>query len=148
MPINHCYGCGPANPAGLKLKSYWGEDGVSRASYEPRVEQSAGASHFVNGGVIATLLDCHAVCTAMADAYRRQGRPIDSEPPLYFATGRLEVDYLRPVPIDALLSLEAQVESVDERRVMVIATLSARGKVCARAAVAAVPVPADWMDPD
>ena len=147
MPINHCYGCGPANPAGLKLKSYWSSNELTRATFCPDDHFSAGAAHFVNGGVLATLLDCHGVTTAMADAYRRQGRSMDAEPPLFFATSRLEVDYLRPTPLGVVLHLEGRVESAEEQQVMVIATLSANDKICAQALVTAVPVPLSWMEP-
>ena len=63
----------------------------------------------MNGGIIATLIDCHSVCTAMAAAYFEDARELGSEPAKYLATGRLEIDYRRPAPIDAVLQLEAEI---------------------------------------
>src|SRR5690242_4201687 len=78
MPFNHCWGCGADNPAGLQLKSTWSADepGVAIATFRPRAEHMAGPRHVLNGGIIATLLDCHGVCTSVADAYRHEGRSI------------------------------------------------------------------------
>ncbi len=72
MPDNACWGCGSANAGGLQLKSYWeGEEAV--ATWQPRLEHASGSPHVLNGGIIATLLDCHGVCTAVSAAYRRRG---------------------------------------------------------------------------
>jgi acyl-coenzyme A thioesterase PaaI-like protein len=143
---NYCWGCGADNPVGLQLKSDWddGEEDVAIASWTPRPDFAAGPRHLVNGGIIATILDCHAVCTAMADAYRREGREIGSDPDLWFATASMRVDYLRPTPIDAPLQLRATVVGRDERRTVVDCVLGAAGKERARAAVEAVRVPLEW----
>jgi acyl-coenzyme A thioesterase PaaI-like protein len=143
---NHCWGCGAANPVGLQLKSDWddGADDVAIASWTPRPEFAAGPRHLVNGGIIATILDCHGVCTAMADAYRRDGREIGSDPDLWFATASMRVDYLRPTPIDAPLQLRATVVRRHERRTVVDCVLGAAGKERARAVVEAVRVPLEW----
>ena len=50
-----CFGCGPANPRGLRLKSYVG-DGCVTATFMPWPEHDNGLG-FLNGGIIATLLD-------------------------------------------------------------------------------------------
>ena len=67
MVGNYCWGCGADNPAGLHLKSYWDGE-VAVAQWTPAHEYSAGPRHILNGGIIATLLDCHGVCTAVASA--------------------------------------------------------------------------------
>src|SRR5215218_5029413 len=95
MPDNHCFGCGRANAHGLGLRSRWDGD-ASTAEWTARPEHAAGPPGILNGGIIATLLDCHGVCTAIADAYRRESRPIGSDPEIWYATGTLSVDYLRP----------------------------------------------------
>ena len=70
---NHCWGCGPANEHGLRIKSYWsGEEAV--CTWQPGEQHSAGPLEILNGGVIATLFDCHCVCTAIAAAYRAESR--------------------------------------------------------------------------
>ena len=75
-----CYGCGPANEQGLQVKSRWdGEDAVGTWTAEPH--HCGGTREVVNGGVIATLLDCHSMNLATARAYRDEQRPIGSAPP-------------------------------------------------------------------
>jgi len=101
--------------------------------------------HFVNGGIIATLIDCHSICTAWAAAFVDEGRLIGSEPLSFVATGSLEVAYKRPTPMDAVLELEALISERLERGDVVTCNLSAAGKVCAVGVVTAVPVPAAWM---
>ena len=108
MPDNHCWGCGADNPAGLHLKSYWDGE-LAVAQWTPSDEFAAGPRHFLNGGIIATLLDCHGVCTAVADAYQRERREIGTEPEIWHATVSLSVDYLRPTPIDEVVQLSARV---------------------------------------
>ena len=81
---NYCFGCGPQNPDGLQIKSYWeGEETVCR--FEARPAFAAGPRQLLNGGIIATLIDCHSVCTAMALAYRAEGRPPGARCRPYFA---------------------------------------------------------------
>jgi acyl-coenzyme A thioesterase PaaI-like protein len=143
IPDNFCFGCGAANPDGLHLKSEWdGDDAIAR--WMPAERYSAGPKHVLNGGIIATLLDCHGVCTAIADAYRREDRPIGSEPSIWFATTSMRVDYLRPTPIDAELRLVASLQEADGRRAAVECTLEAAGKGRARAVVESVRVPDSW----
>jgi acyl-coenzyme A thioesterase PaaI-like protein len=54
----NCFGCGPTNPAGLRIKSYPRADGTVVARWLPQAEHSNGAGA-VCGGVLATILDCH-----------------------------------------------------------------------------------------
>ena len=143
IPGNHCWGCGPDNPDGLHLKSDW-EGGVAVARWTPSPAHAAGPLHVLNGGIIATVLDCHGVCTAIADAYRGEGRPIGSEPDLWFATTSIEVEYLRPTPIEAELRLVGMVGDGDGRKATVECILEAAGKERARAVVKSVRVPDEW----
>ena len=95
---NHCWGCGADNPEGLHLKSFWDGE-VATAIFLPHARFAAGPVHVLNGGIIATLLDCHGVCTAIARAYDNEQRPIGSEPEIWHATTSMTVDFLRPTPI-------------------------------------------------
>jgi acyl-coenzyme A thioesterase PaaI-like protein len=110
MPFNHCWGCGADNPAGLRLKSRWTDDdpALAIASFRPRPEHLAGPTHVLNGGIIATVLDCHGVCTAVADAYRRASRSIGTGDTIWFATGTLTVTYLKPAPVEVPAELKAR----------------------------------------
>ena len=105
----------------------------------------AGPRHVLNGGIIATILDCHSVCTCVADAYRHGGRAIGRGETIWFATGSLDVTYREPAPIDASVELRAAVVERGERKTLVECTLVAGDDVCARAAVTAVRVPPSWL---
>jgi acyl-coenzyme A thioesterase PaaI-like protein len=145
MPHNHCYGCGPHNPHGLRIKSYWSGADCSVAKFTPAPQHCAGPTHFVNGGILATLIDCHSICTAAAAAYRDEGREIGTQPNLHYATARLALDYLRPTPMGATVELKAQIVGRTERAYVLSCDLSAAGKTCVRAEVEAVRVPESWV---
>ncbi len=136
---SHCYGCGRLNEHGLQIKSYWdGEESV--CAFTPRPYHTA-IPGYVYGGLIASLIDCHGTGTAAAAMYRAQNRAMDTQPPLRFVTASLHVDYLRPTPIDATLTVRARVVEIKGRKVTVAAELSANGEVCARGQVVAAQMP-------
>lgn len=141
--VSHCYGCGRLNANGLQIRSYWdGEETV--AVFEPRAYHTA-LPGTVYGGLIASLIDCHGTGTAAAAAYRAENRAMDSEPPLRYVTGSLRVDYLRPTPMGVPLEVRAVVDQIQGRKVVVRATVTAAGEVCARGEVVAVQIPeAKW----
>ena len=140
---NYCWGCGADNPMGLQLKSYWDGE-VAAGQWSPGDEHAAGPRHFLNGGIIATLLDCHSICTAVASAYQREHRDVGTDPEIWFATASMTVDYLRPTPIDSTVQLSARVVSHDDRSTTVECVLEAAQKERARASIVAVRVPDDW----
>lgn len=145
IPDNLCYGCGPDNAHGLQIKSFWeGDETVS--TYVPKPFQTAGPEKILNGGIIATIIDCHCVCTAIADAYRREGRTIGTEPPIWCATASLKVDYLRPVPIDQPVVLWARVAEAESKKTRITCSLFSKGLECARAEVLAIRVPPEWRN--
>ncbi len=133
--LSHCYGCGRLNPDGLQLKSYWdGEETVAR--FRPRPSHTA-IPGYVYGGLLASLIDCHGTGSASAAA----GRAYPEKAPLRFVTASLHVDYLRPTPIDAELEIRGTIKELKEKKVVVAATVSADGQVCARGEVIAVRMP-------
>ena len=137
--LSHCYGCGRLNEYGLQIKSYWdGEETV--CTFHPKAYHIA-VPGYVYGGLIASIIDCHCTGTAAAAAYRAEGRAMDTEPTLRFLTGSLHVDYVRPTPLDVPLEVRASVKEIKGRKVVVAATLSAEGEVCARGEVVAIQVP-------
>ncbi len=79
--------------------------------------------------------------TAAAAAYRAAGREFDTEPPFRFLTASLHVDYLRPTPLGVPLEVRGRVKEIKGRKVVVSATLSANGEVCARGEVVTVQMP-------
>jgi acyl-coenzyme A thioesterase PaaI-like protein len=143
---NWCFGCGPENSEGLQLKSYLdGDEAV--CTFEPQPAFMAGPRHILNGGIIATVVDCHCVCTAIAAAYRLEGRPIGSDPAIWCVTRSLQIEYLRPTPVAAPVVLRARVESVERRRTRVVCSLHSGQTERARGRVVAVRVPLSWRSP-
>jgi acyl-coenzyme A thioesterase PaaI-like protein len=141
--VSHCYGCGRLNEHGLQIKSYWDGD-QAVCHFQPKPYHTA-IPGYVYGGLIASLIDCHGTGTAAAAMYRAENRAPDTEPPLRFVTASLQVDYLRPTPIDALLEVRAQVKEIKGRKVVMTLTLSAKGELCARGQVVAVQMPAGMV---
>jgi acyl-coenzyme A thioesterase PaaI-like protein len=120
-----CFGCGHANPKGLKLRSYPDGDSVV-ARFTPWPEHDNGFG-FLNGGIIATVLDCHSG----AAVYRQVelGVPgLVGEGPPSFVTAGLDTRYLRPIPLAADLHLRATIASADADLIVVEAQIEWDGK--------------------
>jgi acyl-coenzyme A thioesterase PaaI-like protein len=115
MPGNVCFGCGKDNPEGLQIKSYW--EGEAAVCVWQGEEKYHGWRHVLNGGILATLIDCHCMGTAMAAAYQAEGRSLDSEPFYRYATGTITVRYLAPTPNERPLTLRAYVQEIKGRKV-------------------------------
>ena len=143
--LSYCYGCGRLNEYGLHIQSYWqGDETV--ATFQPRPYHMA-IPGYVYGGLIASLVDCHATGTAAAAAYRAAGREMGSEPALRFVTASLHVDYLRPTPLGVPLEVRGQVAEIKGRKVVVRVTVSAEGQICAQGEVVAVEMPEHMAPP-
>jgi acyl-coenzyme A thioesterase PaaI-like protein len=138
----HCYGCGRLNPHGLQIESRWeGDEAVAR--FTPRPEHIA-LPGFVYGGLIASLIDCHAIATAAAHVEhveRLAGRKSGEAAMPRYVTAALHVDYLLPTPLGPELVVRARVRETGRRKVVVAVTLSAEGRETARGDVVAVPMP-------
>jgi acyl-coenzyme A thioesterase PaaI-like protein len=131
-----CYGCGRHNQEGLHIKTFWdGREGHFR--FKPKAYHTAfpGVAY---GGLLACLIDCHCVGTAVAAGYQKEGREPGTEPEIAYVTGNLNVSYLRPTPIDAELALRSWVKSYHERKVVVQCEVSAGKTICAKGEVVAV----------
>ncbi len=143
MRDNYCWGCGSLNDSGLRIKSYWSAD-EAICNWQPKDYHMAGPQHILNGGIIATIMDCHCICTAIATAYRAEGRGMSSEPSIWYATGSLQVTYLRPTPINEPVILRARVKETTAKKTILTCSLFARGEECARGDVVAIRVPPAW----
>lgn len=120
-PTTRCFGCGPANPAGLRIKSFIeGDEGVCRFRAEPHHESFAGA---ISGGIVGTLLDCHANWTAAHHLMVANGL---AQPPAT-VTAELTVKFLKPTPSDREIVVRARVVDASERRATVEAVVEADG---------------------
>ena len=137
--LSYCYGCGRLNEHGLQIKSYW--DGDEAVCVFQPLPYHIAIPGYVYGGLIASLIDCHSTGTAAAAMYRAQGRELDSQPALRFLTASLHVDYLRPTPLGEPLEVRAFAREIKSRKVVISATLSVLGEVCAKGEVVAVQIP-------
>ncbi|MGY1438470.1 PaaI family thioesterase [Streptomyces reniochalinae] len=103
-----CFGCGAGQPHGLHLEARAGE-GVSVTAEFTVKPAHQGAPGLAHGGVLTSALDetlgslnwlMHVIAV----------------------TGRLETDFLLPVPVDTVLHLDAQVTAVHGRKIYCSAT--------------------------
>jgi acyl-coenzyme A thioesterase PaaI-like protein len=124
-PDNRCFGCGPANEKGLRLKSYVEGEGVV-ASFRPEPHHEA-YSGMLNGGIIGALLDCHSNWAATHYLMKRSGSPT----PPCTVTADFHVRFRRPTPTSAPVVLHAHVVEGGADRATVEATLEAGGQVTA-----------------
>lgn len=90
---NHCFGCGPANRNGLRLK-FFSRGSEDHAYCTVKLgKRYEGPPAHAHGGIISTLLD-----EAMGKANKLAG--------VVAMTRTMEIDFLRPVPLGQTLTLE------------------------------------------
>ena len=126
-PNNRCFGCGPANPQGLRIKSFPEGDGLALVAEWRPERWHVAFDGILNGGICGALLDCHSNWAAAYHLMKQSG---ESTPPCT-VTADFHVFLKRPTPIDALLHLKAKVVESRPDRAVVEATLEADGKVTA-----------------
>ena len=125
-PTSICYGCGPANKKGLRIKSTRTHDGLE-LWFKPREEHQAFPG-VINGGIIGTLFDCHGNWTAAIAL-------LDSgfyDKIAYTVTSSYSVQLLRPTPSETLLHVTAKIVDLMKDRVNIKMELHANEKLCAR----------------
>lgn len=124
-PRSICFGCGPSNPDGFRIRSFpEGDEVVAEWTAQPRHQAFDGV---VNGGVIGTLFDCHCNWTAAWHLMQRTGA--EQAPPT--VTGEFAVRFRRPTSSRLPLRLRARVVESTETRATVEATLESGGEVSA-----------------
>jgi acyl-coenzyme A thioesterase PaaI-like protein len=124
-PQNRCFGCGPSNEKGLRIKSFVEGDEVV-ARWRPEAHHLAFEG-VLNGGICGALLDCHSNWAATHHLMKQSGA---AEPPST-VTADFHVTLRRPTPLDALLTLRARVVESAADRAVVEASIEANGKVTA-----------------
>ncbi|MDY6854174.1 MAG: PaaI family thioesterase [Thermodesulfobacteriota bacterium] len=142
---NYCFGCGSDNKHGLQIKSYLSGDELV-CKWQPK-EYHTAAPGILYGGIIASLIDCHSVWAAVVDAYRAESREINSDPPIFYVTGSLNVKYLRPTPMNGPVVLKARVKEMREKSTVVVCSLFANEQECAQGEVVAVRISESWIKP-
>lgn len=125
-PNSICFGCGPANKQGLRIRSFANESSEVTATFTPESYHEAFPG-MLNGGIIGSLLDCHSNWTAAWTLMNKQNL---DQPPCT-VTANYSVKLLRPTPSGQPVELVAKAIDVQEDRVTVEAVLRAGGKDCA-----------------
>jgi acyl-coenzyme A thioesterase PaaI-like protein len=124
-PHTRCFGCGPSNDKGLRIKSFpQGDECVAEFKPEPYHEAFPGV---VNGGIIGALLDCHSNWTACWALMRASG----AQTPPVTVTADFHVVLKRPTPLDATLIVRAKVAEQMQDRCVIDASIQAGGKITA-----------------
>lgn len=124
-PRTCCFGCGPANARGLRVKSHpQGDELLAEWRAEKHHEAFEGT---VNGGIIGALFDCHSNWTAAWHLMRRDG--LDAPP--CTVTADFHVKLRRPTPSSGPLRFTARAVESSADRVVVEAQLEAGGKLTA-----------------
>jgi uncharacterized protein (TIGR00369 family) len=114
---NHCFGCGPANEHGLKLKFALDHAAGTSAATVKLARRFEGPPGYAHGGIIATLLD---------EAMGKVNRIHD----VVAMTRNMEVDYLRPCPLGEPLTVTGQFLRRDGRKIFMQAEIhNAAGKL-------------------
>jgi acyl-coenzyme A thioesterase PaaI-like protein len=123
-----CFGCGHANPHGLHLRSYQ-EGDLTVAEFTPRPEFDNGFG-FVNGGIIATVLDCHGAAAVMSKV-AELGWTTPAGTPVPFVTASFEVKFHRPTPLASTLRLAASLVGFEPSEIIVRSEMAVDRKVTA-----------------
>lgn len=124
-PQNRCFGCGPSNEKGLRIKSFV-DGGTVVCDWRPEPHHLAFEG-ILNGGICGAILDCHSNWTAAHHLMRAAG----AESPPCTVTADFHVKLKRPTPMGVPLHLTARVVESSEDRAVVEATLEAGGQVTA-----------------
>ena len=120
-PTNTCFGCGGANSRGMRL-TYEQDDATQRIRGRFKLgAEYQGGGGFIHGGIIALVLD-----EAMGKVNRFGG--------IRAVTAELTIEYIRPVPVDEELVIEAHAVDHNGRSHYYVGQIANRaGKILAKA---------------
>ncbi|WP_280726578.1 PaaI family thioesterase [Kitasatospora sp. MAA4] len=99
----HCFGCGPQQSGGLQLEARAGEGVDVTAEFLVRPVHQGGPG-LAHGGLLVTAMD-ETLGTLNWLLHTSS------------VTGRLESDFVRPVPVDSLLHIHAWATGVHGRKI-------------------------------
>jgi acyl-coenzyme A thioesterase PaaI-like protein len=134
----HCFGCGRSNAAGHQLKSYVsGEQVIAHFTPAPHHISVPG---FVYGGLLASLVDCHAMATAASAEMTDDTAP-------RFVTAALHVEYLKPTPLGPQLEIRAHIKERSDRKAIVALEVWVADSRTVRAEAVAVRLPKSMEPP-
>jgi acyl-coenzyme A thioesterase PaaI-like protein len=124
-PNSICFGCGPANAQGLRIRSLPEGDELI-CDWTPQSHHEAYPG-MLNGGIIGALLDCHCNWAAAHHLMTRDGK----DRPDCTVTAEYSVRLRRPTPSERPVRLRARIVESKANRAIVEATLESDGVVCA-----------------
>ena len=127
-PTARCFGCGPTNERGLRIKSFAVDEAPDAhvlCDFVPELHHEA-FENVLNGGIIGTVLDCHMNWTTIHHIMRKQG--LDHAPPC--VTAEFSVALRRPTPMGPV-HVDARIVSAKDDRATIEAVMTADGKVTA-----------------
>lgn len=120
-PQNACFGCGVANPKGLRIRSF--EEGDTLVCTWTPEKHHEAFDGMLNGGIVGALLDCHSNWAATMHLMKKQGL---ASPPCT-VTAEFHVKLKRPTPTTTgPLRLVARVVDSSDDTATVEATLEAK----------------------
>jgi acyl-coenzyme A thioesterase PaaI-like protein len=128
-PHNKCFGCGPSNDQGLRIRSFPAGEGPDVdvvAQWQPQPHHEA-FDNMLSGGIIGTLLDCHGNWAAAWHLMWRDG--LDKPP--CTVTADFHVTLKRPTPTARPVDLAARVASSEGNWVTVECELRSGDQVTA-----------------
>ncbi len=132
FPGNMCFGCGPANTKGLRLKSFWYDRSkkISICVFRPKQYHSAATPDALHGGIIASLADCPGIWLAIASAHEAERRKLGSSPSIWYVSRHLEIDYPKPTPLNREILIISKIleESPKNKKYIVESELWPRGQ--------------------
>lgn len=122
-PHNACFGCGPANEKGLRIRTFAkGDEFVATWSPQPHHEAFPGV---LNGGIIGALLDCHCNWASAFHLMKQAG----AESPPCTVTADYAIVLKRPCPTDTPVSLTAKIVESTDTKCVVEGVLESQGKI-------------------
>ena len=130
--FGHCFGCGELHPTGLHLVAYAGEGLDITAKFTVN-ENHQGAPGLAHGGLLSLAFD-----EALGKLMWLLRAPA--------VTGRLETDFIKPVPMGSTLHITAEITGQVNRKVYTSAIgrfNSPDGEIAVRAAALYIVVPMD-----
>jgi uncharacterized protein (TIGR00369 family) len=119
-PANSCFGCGGANEFGMKLAFELDQDARRASGKFMLGPRFAGGAGFAHGGIIAVLLD---------EAMGKISKLSDERA----VTAELNIEYRKPVPVDAQIVVSGWQEDEKGRNRFRVAEIhDAQGNLLAR----------------
>ena len=120
-----CFGCGPANEKGLKIKSFEMDIEV-HCHWTPSSHHEAFPG-MLNGGIIGSILDCHCNWTAAWHLMNKN----NLTQPLCTVTANYSIQLKKPTPSNAPVHLIAKVIDSNDFKAQISGELFSNNELCA-----------------